>query len=69
MERSQKNNCVIHFTGQRVLINGQVPDCDPIVQAKAQTSWLKECLRSRTARSFDAIHQPVRTLRFAGRLR
>jgi hypothetical protein len=40
----------ISFDGQNLDVAGHVPDRDPIVQAKAQSRWLREVLRESTGR-------------------
>jgi hypothetical protein len=47
-----KGNTHIVFDGQAVRVNGFEPDRDPIVQAKAQGSWLRELLAESTGRKF-----------------
>lgn len=39
--------------GDRVLVNGREPDRDPLVQAKAQASWLRDLLAESTGRKFQ----------------
>ena len=41
------------FDGQALKIGEFVPDRDPIIQAKAQASWLKQLLLQSTGRSFE----------------
>ena len=43
----------IEYDGERILLNGCAPDRDPVVQAKAQASWLCELLSNSTGRKFD----------------
>lgn len=38
--------------GRRILVNGVAPDRDPIVQGKAQASWLRSVLAESTGRTF-----------------
>jgi hypothetical protein len=40
------------FDGERILVDGFEPDRDPVVQAKAQTGWLRELLAQSTGRKF-----------------
>ena len=47
--KPQKGQCKVVYDGQQVTINGQAPDRDPIVQAKAQAAWLEDLLKSCTA--------------------
>ena len=43
----------LEFDGERILLNGYAPDRDPVVQAKAQASWLRELLSESTGRKFE----------------
>jgi hypothetical protein len=47
-----KGNPPVVFDGEQILIGGSPPDRNPIVQAKAQASWLRELLRGTTGRKF-----------------
>lgn len=47
-------NAKVIFDGEAIQIGGLVPDRDPIVQAKAQASWLKQLLLQSTGRRFEA---------------
>jgi hypothetical protein len=40
------------FDGEKITVNGFNPDRDPIVQAKAEASWLCELLESSTGKKF-----------------
>jgi len=44
----------VGFDGERILVDGFEPDRDPVVQAKAQTAWLRELLAESTGRKFPA---------------
>jgi hypothetical protein len=46
-----KGSCEITYDGENVVINGFKPDRNPIVQAKAQASWLQELIEELTAKS------------------
>lgn len=48
----------IQFDGKRLLVNGLPPDRDPVVQAKAQATWLKNQLVESTGRRLD-VHPIV----------
>jgi Nuclease-related domain len=48
-----RGKSTIVFDGDRILLNGYAPDRDPVVQAKAQASWLRELLSESTGRKFD----------------
>ena len=48
-----RGNPKIVFDGQRILVAGHEPDRDPLVQAKAQASWLRELLHGSTGRQFN----------------
>lgn len=43
----------IVFDGQTIRVGGYEPDRDPVVQAKAQASWLRELLSESTGRRFE----------------
>lgn len=43
----------IMFDGETIRVDGVEPDRDPVVQAKAQASWLRELLSESTGRSFE----------------
>jgi hypothetical protein len=42
----------IVFDGEKILVDGFEPDRDPVIQAKAQASWLRELLLESTGRKF-----------------
>jgi hypothetical protein len=46
-------NPQIVFDGETIRIDGFEPDRDPVVQARAQASWLRELLNESTGRRFD----------------
>ena len=43
----------VTFDGETIRIDGFEPDRDPVIQAKAQTSWIRELLSESTGRRFD----------------
>jgi hypothetical protein len=43
----------VTFDGETIRINGFEPDRDPVVQAKAQASWLRGLLAESTGRKFE----------------
>ena len=43
----------VTFDGETIRIAGFEPDRDPVVQAKAQASWLRELLSESTGRRFE----------------
>ena len=47
--KPNKGQCIIVYDGQKVLINGQAPDRDPISQALGQAAWVRDYLKSCTA--------------------
>ena len=49
--KPMKGQCIVAYDGQKVLINGQAPDRDPIVQALGQAAWVRDYLASCTALS------------------
>jgi hypothetical protein len=46
-------NPQIVFDGETIRIDGFEPDRDPVVQARAQASWLRELLTESTGRKFE----------------
>ena len=40
------------FDGERILVHGREPDRDPVVQAKAQATWLRQVIAESTGRQF-----------------
>lgn len=40
------------FDGERILVDGFEPDRNPVIQAKAQATWLREVLAESTGRKF-----------------
>ncbi len=45
----------IRFKGEQLLAGDQVPDRDPVAQAKAQARWLRNLLADSTGRSLDVF--------------
>ena len=43
----------IRFDGERLLVGDRQPDRDPIGQARAQASWVRDLLAQSTGRKFD----------------
>lgn len=43
----------IRFDGERLRVGERQPDRDPIVQARAQASWVRDLLAESTGRKFD----------------
>ncbi len=50
-----KGEARISFDGLQLMVNGRKPDRAPIVQARAQTAWLKSLLLESTGRTFDVF--------------
>jgi len=51
--RKRAGNPLVIFDGNKVLIDGLEPDRNPVVQAKAQASWLRELLSESTGHKYD----------------
>jgi Nuclease-related domain len=51
--RKPRGNPQIDLDGDTIRIDGFEPDRDPVVQARAQASWLRELLSESTGRNFD----------------
>jgi hypothetical protein len=43
----------VTFDGERLLVAGKAPERDPVVQARAQASWLRAQFRESTGKDFD----------------
>ena len=52
-----KGKSEIHYDGNQITVNGFTPDRDPIVQAKAQASWVKDLVKDLTGKVYRV--QPV----------
>ncbi len=50
---SKRADSKVKFDGQAILVDGWEPDRDPVVQAKAQASWLSQLLKESTGRKFE----------------
>ena len=50
-----RGEAVIHFDGERLTAVGREPERNPIVQARAQASWLKGLLAESTGRRFEVF--------------
>jgi Nuclease-related domain len=50
--RKPSGDARVTFGGETIRIDGFEPDRDPIIQAKAQASWLCELLSESTGRNF-----------------
>ena len=51
-KRKRSGEAHVVFDGKTIRIDGFEPDRDPIVQAKAQASWLRELLAESTGHKF-----------------
>lgn len=47
-----KGKANIDFDGSRVLINGYEPDQNPVIQSKAQITWVQELIESCTGKKY-----------------
>ena len=52
-----KGKSVIQYDGSQITVNGFTPDRDPVVQAKAQASWVKDLVKDLTGKIYKV--QPV----------
>ena len=57
LSKPNKGKPEIQYDGNQVKINGHTPERDPIVQAKAQASWVKELVKDLTGKVYKV--QPV----------
>lgn len=44
--------CIVQYDGEKVTVNGYVPDRDPVIQAKAEAKWVSDLLEQSTGRRF-----------------
>jgi len=47
-----RGQTIVEFDGEHILVNGRAPDRDPVIQVKAQVSWLEQMLIANTSRKF-----------------
>lgn len=52
VSKPRRGETVISFDGEKTLVNGIKPDRDPLIQARAQASWIREFLKSSLGRTF-----------------
>jgi Nuclease-related domain len=45
-------NAKVQFNGERIIVDGLEPDRDAVIQAKAQSAWLRSLLAESTGRTF-----------------
>lgn len=50
--RKRHADAIVHYDGRRVLIDGRVPDRDPIRQVTAEAKWLCEQIAESTGKRF-----------------
>src|SRR4029078_3409803 len=55
---SKRSDSKITFDGQSLLADGWPPDRDPVIQAKAQSRWLREMLLEETGERYQ-IHPVI----------
>ena len=48
----KRGSQTIKYDGETISVNGQIPDRNPIVQAKAQAGWVKDLLKDLTGKTF-----------------
>lgn len=51
VNKPAKGNAEIDYDGTQVLINGLKPDRDPVVQAKAQSEWVRRLVKELTGKT------------------
>lgn len=49
---------VVRFDGRNLIVNGRVPERDPIVQSMAEANWLKQIIRESTGRDLK-VHPVI----------
>jgi hypothetical protein len=52
-----KGAASVQYDGEKVTVDGFVPERDPVVQAKASAKWLRELLEASTGKRFFV--QPI----------
>ncbi|MFY9329224.1 MAG: nuclease-related domain-containing protein [Georgfuchsia sp.] len=50
--KPMRGRAIINFDGEQILVGGFAPDRDPVIQAKAQASWIKQLLSGSTGKAF-----------------
>jgi len=53
ISKPAKGKAEIEYDGEKITVNGFQPDRDPIVQSKAQASWLKNLIKESTGKNVD----------------
>ncbi len=51
MSKPARGKSEIEYDGTQILVNGFMPDRDPVVQAKAQAHWIKDLVKELTGKS------------------
>lgn len=57
VSKPAKGECKIRYNGEQIIINGGVETNEPLIQAKAQSSWLAEQIEQSTGKKFFV--QPI----------
>lgn len=52
VSKPHRGDAKVVFDGNRIVVNGQVPDRDPLVQARASRDWVRSILEDTTSRKF-----------------
>ena len=52
ISKFKRGSQTIKYDGETISVNGQIPDRNPIVQAKAQAGWVKDLLKDLTGKTF-----------------
>jgi hypothetical protein len=52
ISKPHRGETVINFDGEAPLVNGRKLDRDPMIQARAQASWIRDFLKSSLGRTF-----------------
>jgi Nuclease-related domain len=52
ISKPKSGNAIIEYDGKQVSVNGFTPERNPITQAKALTTWVKELIKESTGRNF-----------------
>jgi hypothetical protein len=52
ISKPTKGQAMVEYDGEKVRVNGHIPDRDPVMQAKALGRWLEDLIRESTGKKF-----------------
>ena len=50
ISKPAKGKAIVEYDGKKIIVNGFIPDRDPLVQTKASAGWIRELLRESTGK-------------------